>query len=218
MPNSIIGLVIFVLLLLPGLVYVIARELRAPARSTSNFRETAAVAAASVVFDGMVLGAFALLRVAAPDRTPDVGRLLREGGSYTEAHYRQLGAWTVALLLAACVLAAIAARYSPGWANRFTDVTFYSAWWGFNRGPDRPSAHMVLVGCELEDGSYLSGELLTLSTEVEETADRDIVLRPPIRYQAAGADGDVELDVSGVVLSARRLKFLTYTYVPLVAD
>jgi hypothetical protein len=214
-PNSVASLVLFVVLLAPGLVYVIVRELRSPTRSVSSFRETASVAFGSIVFNGVAIALFSLVRVELPHHTPDIGQLVRGPKDYLIGHYDYLLLWALLMLLLACAMGGIAGALAPGWVGRFTDgVSSYSAWWLLNRGDDRPEGHTVVVGCELEDGSHLIGELVTLSTDVEESADRDVMLRAPIEYRYPNSIDFVTLTVSGLVVSARQIRFLTFTYVP----
>jgi len=70
------------------------------------------------------------------------------------------------------------------------------------------------IGCELNDGSYLGGELFTYNSDEDETGDRELALSSPITYRAAGDDPvDLE-DVGAVSVSARQIKFLTVSYLP----
>lgn len=218
MPDSLLGFTLFVLLLAPGLTYYFQRELRAPTRSVSAFRETATVAVASVVFNVAVLALLGVVRVLWPEGTPDIGRLVREAGAYIKCEYRLVGVWSTGLLAFACLVAGLFGRFSPDWIRpSASGISFTSAWWELIRGSDRPAGHTVFVGCELDDGSYVSGEVLSFSHDVEETADRELVLRPPISYRAAGADEPQELLVSAFVVSARAMRFLTFTYVPMAS-
>lgn len=79
MPSSFLGLVLFVVCLVPGFVYAAARDLHLPERTSSAFRESTRVVLAGLAFDGIALAVFALIRTAAPGLTPDTGRLVREG-------------------------------------------------------------------------------------------------------------------------------------------
>lgn len=221
MPDTVVGLVLFVVLLVPGLAYVAARELKAPSRTLSAFRETAAVVVASLLFNALAILVFALVRLAAPDHSPDLGGLVRDTGGYFKANYQSVSTWAVALLAGAACLAALCGAKAPSWAKRFKgEVAFRSAWWLLLHD-EVPEGHTAIAGCELDDGSYLSGEVLSYSTEIEETENREIVLRPPVLYRPPGAqsaDEAVSLDVSAVTVSARRIKFLTITYIPRAAE
>lgn len=217
MPDSLLGIISFLLLLAPGLTYAVVRERRFPNTAVSVFRETAAVGLTSGIANAAVLVAFGVLRVLFPRATPDVGRLVREGFSYAREEYALLTWWGLGLLVGACVVAGVVAARSPSLARTFGfEVALYSSWWVAMR-EHRPDGHTVIVGCELEDNSYVSGELFSLSTGVEETGDRDLVLTPPIMYRAKGDSDEEELEVSTVIVSARRAKFLTVTYVPMAS-
>jgi hypothetical protein len=66
MPTTLTGLLIFVVLLLPGFAYLVGKERHGTERHTSPFRETIAVVAASVTSELAVLGVFAATRAAFP--------------------------------------------------------------------------------------------------------------------------------------------------------
>lgn len=83
MPTTLTGLLIFIVLLLPGFAYLVGKERNGTERRASPFRETAAVVAASITSELVVLGLFAGIRWQAPSSwTPDVGALIRHGGTY----------------------------------------------------------------------------------------------------------------------------------------
>ena len=90
MPNTIVGLLIFILLLTPGFVYLLASERGpSPVRELSVLRETATVGLGSAVQPGCS-HCLRSLRVAAPGVTPDVGELIRTGESYAQDNYLAL--------------------------------------------------------------------------------------------------------------------------------
>lgn len=213
MPSSFTGLVLFVLLLAPGFAFAAQRERRAPRRQRSVFGETVLLGLTSFLCDAAAILIFGALRAIIPGHTPDVGRLVRDGQSYFEAQYAYLGWWTLGLLALACGFGFVLGRWPPRFAPVFADdITFTSAWWDlFEQYPDST----VYVGCELEDGSYLGGELFTYNSDEDETEDRELALSAPITYRSAGTDDEVELeDVGAVSVSARRIKFMTVTYLP----
>src|SRR6266545_3414235 len=110
MPTTALALLLFVVLLAPGFVYTLQRELDIPEREVSVFRETTSVALASVATNLVVIGAFAILRTLLPTHTPDVGELVRDTRSYVDREYDQLAIWTLGLLVAAASLAYCSAR------------------------------------------------------------------------------------------------------------
>ncbi len=212
MPSSFTGLVLFVLLLAPGFTFAAQRERRRPRRRRSAFGETVLLGLTSFLCDAAALLVFAALRVTIPDHTPDVGRLVRDGRTYFDAHYASVAWWALGLLTLACAFGFVLGRWPPRFAPIFADdITFTSAWWDlFEQYPDST----VYVGCELNDGSYLGGELFTYNSDEDETGDRELALSSPITYRAAG-DDPVELeDVGAVSVSARQIKFLTVSYLP----
>jgi Family of unknown function (DUF6338) len=125
MPTTLTGLLLFVVLLLPGIAYVVGRERHTAGQQFSAFRETAIVVAASVSFELIVLVAFAVIRTVWPGNTPDVGALVRNGNAYLRGrnghagHYGQVAIWAVAML-AVSVALAYAATFA-GFRNITTD-------------------------------------------------------------------------------------------------
>jgi len=227
-PTTFVGLLLFVVLLAPGFAYVARREVQQPVRPTSIFRETVAVALASVGCDIAVVLVFAVVRWIGPGVTPDIGALVRQSGSYAEAHYVALAAWGLGLLAGACLLALALAGLDVGsrlarllqrvpglhWLAppARTAVSPKSAWLRVFREYED---HAVHVGCHLDDGSYLSGWLLSYSPDYNETADRDLALSAPIEFRASGHDTACPLEgIGAVVISARRIVNLLVSYVP----
>lgn len=82
MPTTLTGVLLFVVLLLPGLAYQVGKERRGTERTTSVLRETAAVVAASVASEIFVLAATSWLW----SRHIDFGRLVREPRKYWLRH------------------------------------------------------------------------------------------------------------------------------------
>jgi hypothetical protein len=213
LPSSFTGLVLFVLLLAPGFTFAAQRERRAPRRQRSAFGETVLLGLTSFLCDIAALLVFGALRATIPDHTPDVGMLVRERRTYFDANYAYITWWVVGLLALACAFGFVLGRWPPRFASIFADdITFTSAWWDlFERYRDAK----VYVGCELTDGSYLGGDLLTYNSDEDETEERELALAAPITYRAAETDDPVELEhVGAVSVSARQIKFMTVSYLP----
>ena len=79
MPTTLTGLLLFVVLLLPGFAYLVGKERHGTERRLSPFRETVAIVSASVTSELVVLGIFAAIRALWPSVTPNVGAMLRQG-------------------------------------------------------------------------------------------------------------------------------------------
>ncbi|GHF40411.1 hypothetical protein FHX82_004822 [Amycolatopsis bartoniae] len=206
MPTTLLGLVLFLVLLVPGFAYTLRRERMVSSRPVSAFRETVELAFVSVAADAMVLLLFGLVRLIVPRWTPDVRQLIRDPGHYVPDHLTSLTLWGGALLLIAAALAFAAAgvrrgreheAHVSGWTRLFSE---------------HPGAR-IYVGCLLEDGTYVTGRLRTYSRSAEDGQDRDLTLTGPISYRAPGESSLAVLpDVGAAAVSARRLSLLTVTY------
>jgi hypothetical protein len=210
-PSTFSGLVLFLISLAPGFVYSAARDARFPERTSTAFRETTRVVLASIGFDVVALGVFALVRTALPSATPDISRWIGTGWRYVRADYGVILLWAAVILLLAMGLALAAARVLP---RRSRPLASESAWWlQFRLFPEEVGAAAVHVGCELVDGSHVSGTLRTFAHKSDETGDRELILVAPLRYRPAPSTPATTLSGHQLLsISARHIKFLTVTY------
>ncbi|GAA5173301.1 hypothetical protein GCM10023214_55920 [Amycolatopsis dongchuanensis] len=205
-PTTLVGLVLFLVLLVPGFAYTLRRERLASARAVSTFRETVELAFVSVVADAVVLLLFTLVRAIFPSWTPDVRQLLREPGRYAIDNLTSVTLWALGLLAVAAGLAAGAASLR----RRREHAARVSAWTMLFT--EHPGAR-IHVGCRLDDGSYVAGRLRTYSRSGDDVPDRDLTLTGPISYRAPGETTTTVLpDVGAAAVSARNLTLLTVTY------
>lgn len=213
MPDTFVALWVLLLLVVPGAVFAVQVDNRLPNRDLSPLRELTLIVGVGAICDFLVLIIFGLFRTFFPRRTPNVGAMVHYGSSYIKAHYISIGWWTGALLAVSCGFAYAFGRFRPTIAGHIVAgrIRFTSAWWElFNLYPDCT----IYVGCELQDGSHIAGFLIRYSTEVEETADRELVLSAPISYRPIDEEhASILEDVSAVTVSAGQLKFLTVTYI-----
>ena len=202
MPTSLTALVLLLVLLGPGFCFVAARERKYPARRQSSFRESVDIAAASIVLNVAVIGCFSIVRVLFPNVTPNVGALLSEPHKYFLANYRPCAAWAFAVFLSACGIG-----FGGGsWIKPSGGLLDTSAWWEMFEVDSRKKK---FVSCQLMDGSFISGELYSFSTDCDETEDRELVLLDPL-FLAAGAEGDPESMHSDLTsISARRILYMS---------
>lgn len=210
MPTSLLGLVLFVALLTPGFTYLAARDRLMAVRQLSALRETATVATVSIGADLSAFLVFAAVRGIWPDATPDVGRLVRDGGPYIEQHYLSFGLTGIALLGGATAVAGIAGHamgtrgsgdsrpieWMSGWSKAFTL---------------EPDTYKVLH-CELLDGTVISGSLLSFSPQLEETSDRSLVLTAPLTIRSPESNELQPWPNGAVVLSAAQIKHVAVAY------
>lgn len=217
MPNTFLGLLLFVLLLAPGFTYLLVAERGVvPVREMTVLRETATVALSSVVADLFALFLFGVVRAVAPVMAPDIGELVRNPENYARDHYLSLAWWLVALVSVACLAAAVLAGVLNSadrraslrsakllkWLHPTGGVRFNSAWWGAFKEEQPGLAKRVT--CRLEDGSSVQGWLRSFNVGVEETADRGLILTAPLVFELP--DGAKRTEPYGaVILSERRI-------------
>lgn len=226
MPTTVVGLVLFVLLLVPGLAHVLLAEREGSARRLSPFRETASVAFVSVLALAATGGVFAIVRCALPAHTPDVGELVRRPHPYFVDHYAQLCAWASGMLVFATLLALAAGSRAASAAvgklrrSKVLDAilppargNFASAWTQMFLH-DKPSATRTYVGAVLNDGTYVAGYLRTWNRDSEDSPDRELTLTDVSLRPVGGAAAPLE-NIGMVSLSARNLQWLSATYVPI---
>ena len=225
MPTTLTGLLLFVVLLLPGFAYLVGKERHGTERRLSPFRETVAIVSASVTSELVALGIFAAVRTFWPSITPDVGVLLRRGALYFHGdknhhgHYQILTAWGIGLLVLAVSIAYAATipqvRRAFKWiTGPYPHESTVSAWWIlFERWK---KAREIRVICSLDDGSVIRGQFGSFNIAADDSPDRDLILMHPLYYTPPGEEDEVPYPVSAVCISARRIvtMFVNYTTAP----
>lgn len=216
-PTTLTSLLIFVVLLLPGFAYLVGKERNGTERHASPFRETVAVAAASVTSEITVLIAFAIIRWILPSRTPDVGALIRNAGAYLRGtstapgHYVQVAVWAIVLLAFATAGAYWAANAKVRRAierlpltGEYPHPSTVSAWWLLLEDWPRDKAD-VQVTCALDDGSAVQGMLRTFNNSADDSPDRELILGKPIRIRLPGAPGMIDYNAGYACVSAAKI-------------
>jgi hypothetical protein len=206
MPTTLTGLLLFVVLLLPGMTYVAIRERHTPEQRRSPFRETATVATVSIAANAFALGIFALVRVAWQRGTPDVGEIVRDADSYLNDNYAQVALWGAGVLAFSIVSAAIAAKVI---VRRDPHPSAMSSWWLLFRTwltemkkEEQRDDLFVRAACYLADGSVVEGTVSDFNRLTDETPDRDLILVGPIMMR--DADGTrSELEHHAACVAAR---------------
>ncbi|GGX13721.1 hypothetical protein GCM10010297_39060 [Streptomyces malachitofuscus] len=223
MPTNVTGFVLLVVLALPGYVYHQALDRHVPKRVHTSFMELVSILFASVIVDAVTLAVLTAGSRSGLWYSPDLRALYRDPEAYIADHFTAVWLWAAAATTLACVIgyAAGAGHWRKALPvavrNRLVARTRrlepqHSAWWLlFREHPDTD----VYVGCVLDDGSYLAGELHSYSRVPTEHGDRELTLRGDISYRPPGDDATVVLpEVNAATVSARRLTFLTVSYIP----
>lgn len=222
MPTTLSGLLLFVVLLLPGFAYVVSRERHTTGQHFSPFRETAVVVAASISSELTVLLIFAVIRTLLPWLTPDVGALVRDSGRYLRGHgtqpghYGQVAIWATAMLAISVALAYAATlpkvrSFARKVAGEYPHESTTSSWWTLFE--DWEKGRNVHIGCNLDDGSFVEGMLGAFSREAEDRPERDLILAEPISYRPPGYRATRPYEASTVCISAARIVTMFVTYI-----
>ena len=185
-----------------GFIYFIQRRRFVEEKSESALIETARLVSVSMLTNLAALGLFALFRHFDPGHhTPNPEALSKQGWSYVKARPGYVLVWGLIILGVSTLLAFLLARISRSGLNIkwfIPDIVHTSAW---NRylGDTKviPAGTTPFVGLLLSDGTYVTGFVAWLSTELDEVADRDLVLAPPIRIYR-----DWDLILTRVAVSA----------------
>ena len=204
-PTTLSGIFLFLVVLIPGFIYVSVREGHRPIRKLSAFRETAAVVSASAASYVPVVVVFAVLALTVPSFNGEVGQALADPEKYYVAHaYRSIGG-LLAFVATGSVVAFLRGRHRA--FSRKADAGA-SAWWQVFSSDNGNEPHAVRrVSVYLKDGSMLVGNLKSFNNEAEEHADRDLILQTPLSFQNAGSDNLYALEGTAVVVSAREIQF-----------
>src|SRR5690348_7824539 len=105
MPDTLVGLILFVALLTPGTVYAFRREANSPVSGQlSPVREAARLVAVSLICDGAVLLGLVALHGWLSE-TPDAETVLKDPGAFYSTDPLRALAWGSGFLLAACLVA-----------------------------------------------------------------------------------------------------------------
>ncbi|MFD4673619.1 DUF6338 family protein [Lentzea sp. NPDC058450] len=218
MPSTLTGLIIFVLLLLPGFVFQRRRARDRPAAEETALQEGLTILFSGLLLDGIGLAAVGGMWAVLPGRAVDVSRFVLTPSAYLAAHPARVLGWAAAVLLVAIVTGyLVAGRRVQALVRRAarratSREPHASAWWLLFE--EHPPQFPVHVGCYLTDGAYLSGRLHSYSRVGKESGDRELTLRDKITYREPGEGASTELlrNVGAVSISARSIQFLTVTY------
>ncbi len=176
-PGSWLSVLLFFLLVAPGLLFDLLSERRRVGSPESTFREISRVVLSSLAFSGVAFAVLVILRIVHPSWLPDPRRLLEPKGSYARDHYRLL--FRTLVLEVSLALTAVWA-----WDTVLTrtqggaTIRTVSAWTQVLKR-DRPKDHDAYVRVRLHDGVVYSGLVAHFSPDLE-VDGRELILAPPL--------------------------------------
>lgn len=236
MPTTLTGLLLFVVLLLPGFAYLVGKERHGGSRQLSAFRETVSIVAASVTSELAVL----IL-------TTPIWAGILDVETVTEEEPVTLVLWGTGLLLLSTLGAYVStwprtrqgptrwplvskpAKWIEGHApakwltdgrhRTYPHPTEQSMWWRlfWDRPSEIAEAHkiktkpLVRAGCILADGSMVEGTVADFNRAVDDNPDRDLILIAPIKY-VPPTGREQTLRSQAACLAARDIKTLLVRY------
>ena len=182
MPSNWGGVLIFLLLVAPGLLFDLRSARRRASPKQSAFREIGRITLASIGFGAAALVVVLIAAARWPGvfaGPPDV----LESHSPTSDVGAVKIAWTLGLQTA--VALALAFLWSFGWEKRqSSDLRPVSSWTkAFRTG--RPEGSAAYARVKLRSGSVWVGQVESFSADLE-TPGRELVLIPPISVAAPG--------------------------------
>lgn len=212
MPSTLVGLLIFIGLLVPGFVHHTWRRRTVPLRPDSPLLETASLVTISLVADLTALALFGIARWVRPSAFLDPADFLAAPRQFFIDNLGAASRTALGLLILATLVALlIAARVPPlRWLSARFDpaIVDVPAWYEVFEALDDKYVH---VGCSMKGGGYISGVLAWYSTDTDETDNRSLVLAPPFRRLEA--DGSVDVSrVGRIILAARDIDVMEVTY------
>jgi Family of unknown function (DUF6338) len=215
MPSTVGGLVIFAAFLTPGFLNYIQRRGRVPQTTLSPLVEVATFLSISVATNIVAVGFFSFVRWLLPSHTPNVELLISQGTRYLDPRPGYIAVWCFGVLLVSCTLAVLVGRWPGPLFGRITPVIIDASAW-YHVFDSAPKGYSVYVGCDLTDGTYVGGYLSWFNTDVDDSADRDLVLNAPIIVRAEGEQSESEFQ--RMILSARNISRVSVSYLKKAHD
>jgi hypothetical protein len=209
-PTTWLGVVFFLVLIAPGLLFDMLAARRRAAPPESAFREAGRIVLASLWFDAFAFIVLVAVQQFAPGLLPDPAEMLRGGTGFVADNFNQvLGAilgftllavgavWVVHVVLV--VRQGAPTRSESEWTRLFHGV--------------RPEGTLPYARVRLSTGAVYSG-LVHSYTADHALADREIMLAPPIRVQKPDQEHPQDLpdEFARVWIPVQQIVSITVSY------
>ncbi|MDE3724744.1 DUF6338 family protein [Nocardiopsis sp. N85] len=217
MPGTPTAVLIFILLVVPGIVFVLRKEALHPTEEKSAFRDMATIALVSVVVNSLMFSILMLAGLLFSGLAAAVNSLFLDPGGYASDNFSLLWWWCVGLMLVSIVIAFFAGGMDSYAARK-------RIWWRWTRGPYDASSSIwsrvfrqhrdngsvgdvkYFVDCIMVNGFYYRGICEFYNPGLDETGDRDILLQSPLEVKYSDSDCFIKFrDEAQVILSSRNI-------------
>jgi Family of unknown function (DUF6338) len=209
-PNNAATVIVFFLLVAPGIVFQMLRARWRPAVTESVFRETSRILLASTACTLLAIMALSILRLTWPSSMPDPGAWLRDGQSYFLSHYRLVARSVLLAVLLSFGIAALASWLMSRKAKG--ELRPVSTWFQLFR-VRVPEDARPYVRVRLKSGEVYGGSVIDYSEDVA-LADRELVLGPPLSRRVESEETTVLDDAwQRVVIAGADIEVMWVSYV-----
>ncbi|WP_139177055.1 DUF6338 family protein [Geodermatophilus siccatus] len=181
-PSTWVSVLLFVILIAPGLLFDILSARRRVGAPESAFRETSRVILASLAFSGFAFLVIATIRTLVPAWMPDPTPLIADFHGYMQRHYRLVLRALVLELLLALAAASVAHAFLA--RRQGAGLRPVSAWVKVFRN-NAPAGRLPYVRVRLTNGTVYMGYVAHYTANIE-GGDREIVLSPPMFAKLEG--------------------------------
>lgn len=211
-PSTWVSVVLFLLLIAPGLLYDLLAQRRRVLPAESTFREASRVALSSLIFTAIGLAVVCLVRARWPALMPDPVGLLSGGSSYLAAHY---------LVVAGALGLEVVVALGAAWATHAylahrhgAPLRQESAWTSVLR-KSVPNGYRPYVRVRLENGTVYMGSVAHATADLE-LGERELVLAPPLYSNTETETVSAVLaEWQRIVLRGTQIESLTVRYEPI---
>lgn len=210
-PSTVTSVLIFLLVVTPGIATELLWQRTRPRRDESTFVEIARVLLAGVVLTSLSTALLALLRLAVPQAVVDTGALLSDRQDYISHHAGQVvrtltGLPTLALLLGIAAVDLL----TPARAKQIAQETLWHS--AFTR--TAPPGTRSFLSIQMKDGATITGYQAGYSTEPD-PAKRELLLAAPLSVRHAQSAKPVTLDGAWqrMLIAGSEISSVVVTYV-----
>src|SRR5690606_10333689 len=215
--DSAIGVLVFLLLVVPGITYERVRERLGRSGVETGFREAARILLAGLILSSISAALLVLAGQFVGSLLPDFGAWLARpsgpDGYLVDNHGVVVRAVVVEVLLA-CLLAALLAAAGAWRRRRSGRPARYRMRSTWNTVFDTavPKGKLPYVSARLTDGTRLSGYVRQWLTSVDGETGRLVLRGPNLTVKPRGADPIPIDDWDAVVLSLDEVAYLQVAY------